>query len=77
MVFHSGDRGGGVKGGELHSGKSLAVVGFEPTPPRRLVPKTSALDRSATLPLQIFMQSMIVRTFINKQIFSQFALKKN
>ena len=30
--------------------KSLAVVGFEPTPPRRLVPKTSALDRSATLP---------------------------
>ena len=30
--------------------KSLAAVGFEPTPPRRLVPKTSALDRSATLP---------------------------
>ena len=31
--------------------KTLAAVGFEPTPPRRLVPKTSALDRSATLPL--------------------------
>ena len=30
--------------------KHLAAVGFEPTPPRRLVPKTSALDRSATLP---------------------------
>ena len=30
--------------------KSLAAVGFEPTPPKRLVPKTSALDRSATLP---------------------------
>ena len=29
---------------------NLAAVGFEPTPPKRLVPKTSALDRSATLP---------------------------
>ena len=28
----------------------MAVVGFEPTPPKRLVPKTSALDHSATLP---------------------------
>ena len=26
-------------------------VGFEPTPPRRLVPKTSALDRSAIQPV--------------------------
>ena len=25
-------------------------VGFEPTPPKRLVPKTSALDHSATQP---------------------------
>jgi hypothetical protein len=25
-------------------------VGFEPTPPKRLVPETSALDHSATLP---------------------------
>ena len=39
--------------------KSLAVVGFEPTPPRRLVPKTSALDRSATLPLQTFWLAII------------------
>ena len=31
--------------------KNLAAVGFEPTPPGRLVPKTSALDHSATLPL--------------------------
>ena len=30
--------------------KSLAAAGFEPAPPRRLVPKTSALDHSATLP---------------------------
>ena len=29
---------------------NLAEVGFEPTPPKRLVPKSSALDRSATLP---------------------------
>ena len=28
----------------------LAAVGFEPTPPKRLVPKTSALDHSATQP---------------------------
>ena len=31
----------------------MAVVGFEPTPPKRLVPKTSALDHSATLPHMI------------------------
>ena len=29
---------------------NLAAVGFEPTPLKRLVPKTSALDHSATLP---------------------------
>ena len=34
--------------------KSLAEVGFEPTPPKRLGPKTSALDRSATLPAMKF-----------------------
>lgn len=28
----------------------MAVVGFEPTPPQRLEPKSSALDLSATLP---------------------------
>ena len=28
----------------------MTGVGFEPTPPKRLVPKTSALDHSATLP---------------------------
>ena len=28
----------------------VAAVGFEPTPPERLEPKSSALDRSATLP---------------------------
>ena len=29
----------------------MAVVGLEPTHPRRLVSKTSALDRSAKLPV--------------------------
>ena len=29
---------------------NLAAVGFEPTPPKRLEPKTSALDHSYTLP---------------------------
>ena len=28
----------------------MAAVGFEPTPSKWLVPKTSALDHSATLP---------------------------
>ena len=27
--------------------KKMTGVGFEPTPPKRLVPKTSALDHSA------------------------------
>ena len=35
------------------SKENMAAVGFEPTPPKRLVPKTSALDRSATLPMKI------------------------
>ena len=29
----------------------LIVKGFEPLPPQRLVPKTSAIDHSATLPV--------------------------
>ena len=31
--------------------RELIGVGFEPTPPKRLVPETSALDRSAIQPL--------------------------
>ena len=31
--------------------EAMAVVGFEPTPLKRLEPKSSALDPSATLPL--------------------------
>ena len=30
--------------------RNLAAVGFEPTPPKRMVPLTSALDQSTTLP---------------------------
>ena len=33
--------------------KNLAAVGFEPTPHMWLVPKTNALDHSATLPPEI------------------------
>ena len=36
----------------------LAAVGFEPTPPKRLVPKTSALDHSATLPVRLGLISL-------------------
>ena len=41
----------------------MAAVGFEPTPPKRLVPKTSALDHSATLPCTSFL------AFKNKYTF--------
>ena len=30
--------------------KKAAAVGFKPTPPQKLMPLTSALDQSATLP---------------------------
>ena len=35
---------------ELIPHRSVTGVGFEPTPPKRLVPKTSALDHSAIQP---------------------------
>ena len=40
----------------------MAAVGFEPTPPKRLVPKTSALDRTATLPLFIVTFMKVVKS---------------
>ena len=36
--------------GESIVKKELIVMGFEPTPPKWMVPKTSVLDHSATLP---------------------------
>ena len=45
--------------------KILAAVGFEPTPPKRLVPKTSALDRSATLPVDIILYQKILSIIPN------------
>ena len=37
---------------ELKKLKRIVIgVGFEPTPPKRLVPETSALDRSAIQPI--------------------------
>ena len=38
----------------------MAALGFEPTPPKRLVPKTSALDRSATLVLTYYLPAFTV-----------------
>ncbi|KAK4009229.1 hypothetical protein OUZ56_018345 [Daphnia magna] len=32
----------------------MAAMGFEPMPPKRLVPLTSALNRSATLPYMLW-----------------------
>ncbi|GIY62357.1 hypothetical protein CDAR_50091 [Caerostris darwini] len=65
----------------------MAAVGFEPTPPQRLVPKTSALDHSATLPTSCFsrfkMKTKFFRfTFRTKNaghatdvLFSRFKMK--
>lgn len=44
--------------------KKLIVVGFEPTPQKRLVPKTSALDLSATLPA-IDVSKLWQKTYLN------------
>ena len=43
---------------ELIPHRSVTGVGFEPTPPKRLVPKTSALDHSAILPVCCVVNSM-------------------
>ena len=47
----------------------LIVVGFEPTPPKWLVPKTSALDHSATLPCDILLKSLKTAFVLNFHIF--------
>ena len=38
----------------LKEEQNVIAVGFEPTPPERLEPKSSALDHSATLPMPQF-----------------------
>ena len=38
-------------------GQNVIAVGFEPTPPERLEPKSSALDHSATLPVVVMVGS--------------------
>ncbi len=40
--------------------KIMIEVGFEPTPPKRLVPKTSALDHSAIQPRYTFISIYIL-----------------
>ena len=41
----------------------LTGVGFEPTPPERLVPKTSALDHSAIQPQRVesYFENMLLQ----------------
>ena len=46
----------------------MTDVGFEPTPPKRLVPKTSALDHSANQSITIAQFYMF---FNNIEIFSK------
>ena len=46
----------------------MAEVGFEPTPPKRLVPKTSALDHSATLPDMETQESLTSLHFIRSEL---------
>ena len=40
----------------------MAAVGFEPTPPERLEPKSSALDHSATLPVRAIEKLSVIAT---------------
>ena len=47
----------------------MAAVGFEPTPPKRLVPETSALDRSAIQPRHHANQSVDPFFFQTNKIF--------
>ena len=41
----------------------MTEVGFEPTPPERLEPKSSALDHSATLPY-VVVSGIVVFVFV-------------
>ena len=47
---------------------NLAAVGFEPTPPKRLVHKTSALDHSATLPDMETQEILTSLNFIRSEL---------
>ena len=57
--------------------KILAAVGFEPTPPRRLVPLTSALDRSATLPCYIYVIIYLFNPILSLNKFLCSKVQKN
>ncbi|KAM9337223.1 peroxisome biogenesis factor 2 [Symphorus nematophorus] len=46
----------------------MAAVGFEPTPPERLEPKSSALDRSATLPSTPLIPSLDTKAKVKKKV---------
>ena len=50
----------------------MTGVGLEPTPPKWLVPKTSALDHSATLPIfrEINFERNSVRRYTSSNIVS-------
>ena len=53
---------------------NLAALGLESTPPKRLVPKTSALDHSSTLPDtqgEQFVSSLDAITGILSKIFKE------
>ena len=57
----------------------MAEVGFEPTPPERLEPKSSALDHSATLPCSHVYRSavMLERSYdvhCNREVSKHFTL---
>jgi hypothetical protein len=44
-----------------HLAAKVTGVGFEPTPPKRLVPKTSALDHSAIQPSYASLKRMLLQ----------------
>ena len=60
--------------GKVHV--QMAAVGFEPTPPKRLLPKTSALDRSATLPGDVVEQWLHLQSYRAFQLQDAFCSLK-
>ena len=54
----------------LQSGQKLIGVGFEPTPPKRPVPETGALDRSAIQPPSARAIPWATATALGRGIFS-------
>ena len=55
----------------------MIAVGFEPTPPERLEPKSSALDHSATLPIGFYLTPDTITPTVSKNLEIQILIILN